>query len=54
MFAAMAALLVVALCVPEAFGDLALLFACAYAVVRVAHIALFSSRAARTRSCGAR
>ena len=41
MFAAMAALLVVALCVPGAFGDDALLFACAYGVVRGAHIALF-------------
>jgi low temperature requirement protein LtrA len=41
MFAAMAALLVAALCVPKAFDDLALLFACAYAVVRGAHIALF-------------
>jgi low temperature requirement protein LtrA len=41
MFASMAALLVAALCVPEAFGDLGLLFACAYLVVRVAHIALF-------------
>jgi low temperature requirement protein LtrA len=41
MFAAMAALLVAALCVPEAFGDRALLFACAYAAVRAAHIALF-------------
>jgi low temperature requirement protein LtrA len=41
MFAAMAALLVAALCVPAAFGDDALLFACAYAVVREAQIALF-------------
>jgi low temperature requirement protein LtrA len=41
IFAAMAALLVVGLCVPEAFDDAALIFACAYAVVRVAHIALF-------------
>jgi low temperature requirement protein LtrA len=41
MFAAMAALLVAALCVPDAFGDDALLFACAYGVVRAAHIALF-------------
>ena len=41
MFAAMAALLVVALCVPEAFGDRALAFAVAYGVVRVGHIALF-------------
>jgi low temperature requirement protein LtrA len=41
MFAAMAALLVAALCVPEAFDESALLFACAYGVVRAAHIALF-------------
>jgi low temperature requirement protein LtrA len=41
IFAAMAALLVGALCVPQAFGDLALLFACAYGVVRGAHIVLF-------------
>lgn len=41
MFAAMAAFLVAALCVPGAFGAEAVLFACAYAVVRGAHIALF-------------
>ena len=41
MFAAMAALLVVALCVPRAFGGSALLFACAYAGLRAAHIVLF-------------
>jgi low temperature requirement protein LtrA len=41
MFAAMAALLVVALGVPHAFGDRALLFAGAYGVVRAGHIALF-------------
>jgi len=41
MFAAMAALLVAALCVPGAFGSEALLFACAYAAVRAAHIGLF-------------
>jgi low temperature requirement protein LtrA len=41
MFASMAALLVVALCVPSAFDDSALLFAGAYAVVRIAHIVLF-------------
>jgi low temperature requirement protein LtrA len=41
IFGAMAAFLVVALCIPEAFGDWALLLACAYAVVRLAHIALF-------------
>jgi low temperature requirement protein LtrA len=40
-FAAMAALLVVALCVPKAFGDRALAFAIAYGVVRAAHVALF-------------
>jgi low temperature requirement protein LtrA len=41
MFAAMAALLVVSLCVPGAFDDTAFLFACAYGSVRAAHIALF-------------
>jgi low temperature requirement protein LtrA len=41
MFGAMAALLVAALCVPGAFGDEALLFACAYAVVRAGQIGLF-------------
>src|SRR3954451_14325882 len=41
MFSAMAAMLVAALCVPEAFGDRAALFAAAYAVVRAAHIVLF-------------
>jgi low temperature requirement protein LtrA len=41
MFGAMAALLVSALCVPDAFGDDGLLFACAYGVVRAMHIALY-------------
>ncbi|MGI9029302.1 MAG: low temperature requirement protein A, partial [Ilumatobacteraceae bacterium] len=41
IFAAMAALLVAALCVPAAFGDLDLLFAVAYGVVRFAQIGLF-------------
>jgi low temperature requirement protein LtrA len=41
MFVVMAALLVVALCVPDAFGDTALLFACAYGIVRFGQIALF-------------
>jgi low temperature requirement protein LtrA len=41
MFAAMAALLVAALCVPQAFGDLGLTFALAYGVVRAAHIGLY-------------
>ena len=41
MFGAMAAMLIVSLCVPEAFGALALTFALALGVFRVAHIALF-------------
>jgi low temperature requirement protein LtrA len=41
MFGAIAALLLVSLCVPEAFGDLALAFALIYGVVRSAHNALF-------------
>jgi low temperature requirement protein LtrA len=41
IFGAMAALLVAALCVPGAFDDSALIFACAYGAVRVAHIFLF-------------
>jgi low temperature requirement protein LtrA len=41
MFAAMAAFLICALCVPGAFGDEALLFACAYGSVRIAHVWLF-------------
>jgi len=41
IFAAMAGLLVVALCIPKAFGEEALLFACAYGVVRYGQIALF-------------
>jgi low temperature requirement protein LtrA len=41
MFAAMAALLVAALCVPDAFGDEGAAFAVAYAVVRWGQIALY-------------
>jgi low temperature requirement protein LtrA len=41
IFGAIAALLIVSLCVPEAFGSLALVFALAYGAVRVAHIGLF-------------
>jgi len=41
-FAAMAAMLIAAICVPEAFGDLALVFALAIGFFRVAHIALFT------------
>lgn len=43
LFAAMAAMLVVALSVPGAFGDTALLFAVAYFVVRLLHIALYAA-----------
>src|SRR3954451_17784739 len=42
IFVAMAALLVVGLSVPGAFGEDALTFALAYAVVRIAHIGLFT------------
>jgi low temperature requirement protein LtrA len=42
-FAAMAAMLLAAICVPEAFGDLALAFALSVGFFRVAHIALFAS-----------
>ena len=41
VFVAMAAMILVALAVPEAFDAHALLFALAYAVVRIAHLALF-------------
>ena len=41
LFAAMAALLVTSLCVPDAYGDLGLTLAIAYGSVRAAHIALF-------------
>ncbi len=41
MFGAMAGFLVTALCIPEAFEDLSLLFVGAYALVRVMHLFLF-------------
>ncbi len=41
IFAVMAALLVASLCIPTVFEGSALLFACAYAVVRGGHIVLF-------------
>jgi low temperature requirement protein LtrA len=41
-FAAMASMLIASICVPEAFGDLALAFALAIGFFRVAHIALFT------------
>jgi low temperature requirement protein LtrA len=42
MFGAMAAFLICALCVPDAFDDSALIFAVAYAGVRAAHLVLFA------------
>jgi len=42
MFGAMAAMLIASLAVPDVFGDDALLFACAYAFVRVAHLGLYA------------
>jgi low temperature requirement protein LtrA len=42
VFGAMGAMLVAALAVPDVFGDDAFLFACAYAVVRVAHLVLYA------------
>ena len=41
IFGAMVALLIVSICVPGAFEDLALEFALAYAAVRLAHIGVF-------------
>ena len=42
IFAAMAAFLVAALCIPAAFDDAAFVFAGAYAAVRIAHIGLYA------------
>jgi low temperature requirement protein LtrA len=42
LFAAMAALLVTSLCIPDAYGDLGLTFAVAYGVVRMAHVSVFA------------
>ena len=42
MFAAMGAMLIASLAVPDVFGDDAFLFACAYALVRIAHLALYA------------
>jgi low temperature requirement protein LtrA len=41
IFVAMAGVVVAALCIPDAFGDLGLTFAVAYGVVRVGQLALF-------------
>jgi low temperature requirement protein LtrA len=43
VFAAMIAMLIAALALPDAFENEALLFACAYLAVRVLHIALFAA-----------
>jgi low temperature requirement protein LtrA len=48
IFVAMAALLIVAICVQEAFGDLGLAFAVGIGVFRTAHIALFMLAGAAT------
>jgi low temperature requirement protein LtrA len=42
VFGAMVAMLVAALAVPDVFGNDAFVFACAYAVVRIAHLALYA------------
>jgi low temperature requirement protein LtrA len=42
MFGAMGAMLIASLAVPDVFGDDALLFACAYALVRIAHLVLYA------------
>jgi low temperature requirement protein LtrA len=41
MFSAMAAMLIVSLSIPEAFGDRGLLFGCAYFFVRAMHLVLY-------------
>ncbi len=45
MFVAMGAMLVASLAVPGAFGDDALLFGCAYAVVRLLHLTFYARAA---------
>jgi low temperature requirement protein LtrA len=42
VFGAMAAMLVASLAVPDVFGNDAFIFACAYAVVRIAHLGLYA------------
>src|SRR3712207_5619087 len=42
VFGAMASMLIASLAVPDVFGDDALLFACAYGVVRIAHLVLYA------------
>jgi low temperature requirement protein LtrA len=45
MFTSMTAMLIAALAVPDAFGDDGVIFACAYFVVRVMHVVLFTQTA---------
>lgn len=47
MFGAMAAMLVVSLAIPETFGDLGLLFGCAYFTVRALHLLLYVTNTKR-------
>jgi low temperature requirement protein LtrA len=42
MFAAMGAMLIASMAVPDVFGDDAFLFACAYAFVRISHLVLYA------------
>jgi low temperature requirement protein LtrA len=49
MFAAMGSMLIASLAVPDVFGDDALMFACAYAFVRIAHLALYAIAGAGDR-----
>ncbi len=49
MFGAMGAMLIASLAVPDVFGDDAFFFACAYAVVRIAHLVLYAVGASGDR-----
>ncbi len=42
MFGAMTAMFIASLAVPDVFGNDAFMFACAYAIVRIAHLALYA------------
>jgi low temperature requirement protein LtrA len=50
MFAASAGLVIVALCLPEAFGDRAVVFAVAYSTVRLGHLALYLTASREDRA----
>ena len=51
MFAAMAAMLIVSLAVPDAFGADGVIFGVAYFIVRALHSCCMQSRAAAIPSC---